>query len=355
MAKFDQTSLNNLQGLRAYAAVSVMMVHLVPLYGFSSPIGNYGVDLFFVLSGFLMSMITASDPSFFLRRRIIRIVPAYWACTIGVFLVASFKPDLLHSTRPEWSNLLKSLCFIPYRKENGLLQPMLNPGWTLNYEMYFYLLFAAVLWLKFRRPSIWVAALVVLLPFASLWWHPPSDLIQFYSSQMVLDFVLGIGVYYVLQGLPELPSLRRWELPGVFFLMFLLPLSESCIKPSNRVFWLGLPAAFLILLAIRVEQSGWRLKNPLILLLGDASYVLYLTQLYVFQVGEKVIRIHRFALPIRILLGFGLVLTAVTLACSLHLLLEVPILRMLKRLLTARKSAPRPVCAVKILPEAPSE
>src|ERR1700757_5056732 len=99
--------LNNLQVLRAYAAANVVLVHLLPLYGVSWHVGLYGVDLFFVLSGFLMMMIAGTDPSRFLTRRLIRILPLYWLCTLGVFVISLISPDFLHSTKPDWGNLLK--------------------------------------------------------------------------------------------------------------------------------------------------------------------------------------------------------------------------------------------------------
>lgn len=330
---------NNLQALRAYAALSVILVHLLPLYGFSAPFGHYGVDLFFVLSGFLMARISATDTSRFLTRRLIRIVPAYWVCTIGVFLLACFQPALLHSTKPDWINLVKSLLFIPYRKESGLLQPVLNPGWTLNYEMFFYVVFAIVLWLKLPRPSIWAAVLVSLLPALALGRPPGSDCRQFYSAPIVMDFVLGITVYHLCSRWAARPAERRWTLAALLAGVLTLPFVEIGHGLYQRVFWLGVPAAIIVLLAVRLEQAGWGVKNPVLLLVGDASYLLYLTQIYVLQLGEKMIGLNRFNRPVKILLGLGLVLGAVALACTLHRYCEVPVLQTLKRRLLPPKAA----------------
>src|SRR5271166_6609820 len=122
--------LNNLQVVRAFAAGTVVLVHLCQVYGFRSPFGLCGVDVFFVLSGFIMAMLSTREKNDFLARRLIRIVPLYWLCTFAVFFAALLMPGLLHSTTPDWNNLLKSLFFLPYRKESGAVQPLLFLGWT---------------------------------------------------------------------------------------------------------------------------------------------------------------------------------------------------------------------------------
>jgi peptidoglycan/LPS O-acetylase OafA/YrhL len=334
--------LNNLQALRAYAALSVMLVHLLPLYGVSSPFGHYGVDMFFVLSGFLMSMIAATDPSDFLVRRLIRIVPVYWLCTAGVFLIAMLLPDALHSTKADWANLIKSLLFIPYRKESGLMQPMLNPGWTLNYEIYFYGVFALALRLKLPKPSLFVALIVAVLP-AVAWFRPlPSDILQFYSSPIVLDFVLGIGVYHLLSRLDAETGSARLKLAGLLGCLILLPCLEAVWGLLNRELLLGLPAVVIIFLAVRLERKGCSVTNRLLLLVGDASYSLYLTHLYVLQTGEKLFGMGRnTSIGAKVFLGSLLLFLAIVLACALRLLFEVPVGRLLRRILLAEPAQQR--------------
>jgi peptidoglycan/LPS O-acetylase OafA/YrhL/glycosyltransferase involved in cell wall biosynthesis len=324
--------LNNLQALRAYAALSVILVHLIPLFGFHSPFGHYGVDLFFVLSGFLMAMIAATDPEEFLLRRLIRIVPVYWLLTVGVFFLALLAPNLLHSTKPDCSNLVKSLLFVPYRKENSLIQPMLNVGWTLNYEIYFYTIFAVVLWLKLPRPSFFAALMVSVLP-ALAWVRPPTGtLLEFYSQPIVFDFVLGMASFHLLRNTrPESGSVR-FELLALAALMLLLPCIEMANGFQNRQIILAVPAAAIVYLAVRLENKNCRITNPLILMVGDASYVLYLTQIYVLQAGEKILGIGRhFSGPFEVFCGLLLVVVAVLFACGFHLCVERPLLRILRR------------------------
>ena len=95
--------INNIQVLRFFAALSVMMVHL-PLFGF----GVWGVDFFFVISGFIMMYITDLSSKFFFLKRLARIIPLYWILTILVFCLALTKPELLNNTTPNFEHLLKS-------------------------------------------------------------------------------------------------------------------------------------------------------------------------------------------------------------------------------------------------------
>jgi peptidoglycan/LPS O-acetylase OafA/YrhL len=124
-----------IQVLRFLAAFSVMMVHL-PVIGF----GIWGVDIFFVISGFIMMYVTENNQKNFLVKRIIRIVPLYWILTLGVFSIAIFYPDLLNNTTANFEHLIKSLFFIPFDKNGSGHFPILFLGWTLNFEVIFYIL-----------------------------------------------------------------------------------------------------------------------------------------------------------------------------------------------------------------------
>jgi peptidoglycan/LPS O-acetylase OafA/YrhL len=131
-----QQKLSNLQIARAVASTSVVYFHIR-----RSPVfGSFGVDIFFVLSGFVIAMVVERGESAatFAANRISRIVPLYWLLTLGVFAVGSFSPSMLHSTTANAEQLVKSITFIPFFRANGDLYPLLGVGWSLNYEMFFY-------------------------------------------------------------------------------------------------------------------------------------------------------------------------------------------------------------------------
>jgi len=103
------------------------------------------VDVFFVVSGFTIAYVGNIPARDFILRRLIRIIPLYWVASIGTYLVAKMEPSMVQSNSADISDLLYSLFFIPHVNKVGDIAPILALGWTLNYEMYFYFLFAIAL------------------------------------------------------------------------------------------------------------------------------------------------------------------------------------------------------------------
>jgi exopolysaccharide production protein ExoZ len=105
-------------------------------------VGAAGVDLFFVISGFIMAMIVDRSGPFdgkqFWIRRIARVVPAYWAITLFVFALALVMPSLFQSTEASLAHLIVSMAFLAFDTGAGFTGPLMVVGWTLNYEMFFY-------------------------------------------------------------------------------------------------------------------------------------------------------------------------------------------------------------------------
>ncbi|MEG8039988.1 acyltransferase [Sphingomonas sp. LR60] len=138
---------DNIQYLRAVAALMVVFHHARnPLAGGFNPllgytIGEAGVDIFFVISGFIMLTIGVKEQvGTFISRRLVRIYPLYWiACFLTLFvLIASKKENLFVG------HVIKSFLLIPYYNpiHGGEIWPILVPGWTLSYELFFYGIFA---------------------------------------------------------------------------------------------------------------------------------------------------------------------------------------------------------------------
>src|SRR5260221_5541231 len=139
--------------LRAIAATMVVFVHMdLQLQRLHYPtLGTNwmasGVDIFFVISGFIMWTSVERRPemtaSSFFRNRLIRIVPLYWFATTLVLMVALIAPQVLNTTVLRPWHAIASYLFIPARHPTtGLFWPLLIPGWSLNYEMLFYAIFA---------------------------------------------------------------------------------------------------------------------------------------------------------------------------------------------------------------------
>jgi exopolysaccharide production protein ExoZ len=175
--------------------------------------GNMGVYVFFTISGFIMVHICWDDfgrrgaAANFLRRRITRIVPLYWLATIAA--LAFHKVSATHGAHAGWSELVRSLLFMPYRDEDHGWTPILPQGWTLNYEMMFYAIFAVAL--AFRRQIGLPAIAGALGIFTLVGSFSSKGVVTYLSSPIVLWFVLGIGlaVLWRWRGLEEPKGLAR--------------------------------------------------------------------------------------------------------------------------------------------------
>jgi exopolysaccharide production protein ExoZ len=162
------------QILRGLAALVVMLQHdsvAMAERAFDPSLrfdwGPCGVDVFFAISGFVMVLVTAgswgrsgaAEP--FLIRRLIRVVPPYWMSTAFKVLLLLAMPTLALSTVLTPWHVISSFLFIP----DSALGPVVMVGWTLCFEMLFYLLFAGVLLMR-GQPVVWLSGLLVALAFA---------------------------------------------------------------------------------------------------------------------------------------------------------------------------------------------
>lgn len=338
-------ALKSLQVLRAIAAVSVVYYHIGALPSF----GSFGVDIFFVLSGFVIAMVLAKgqSPSVFAASRLIRVVPLYWLLTSCLFLIALLAPELLNSTTANLYNYAKSLFFIPYFKENGTLRPLLAVGWTLNYEMFFYL----CIWLSIlltRRYYLQLSALLVLAAYG-LWGQNTQDpeISVFLRNTQLLEFLLGILVFKLYTArwpaaLRRLPVPLAAALGGVCYLF--MAAAEATALQLNGLLIYGIPSALLLLALLSLEGYFSRSSSPAVRCwtgMGDASYATYLSHFYVVELIRK-IAFQRFHLinpytP----LGVALVLAAsLLLGYALYRFIDRPLLRFLKARLMHRRATP---------------
>ncbi|MBO9710388.1 MAG: acyltransferase [Caulobacter sp.] len=346
MTDKSKSTLRNIQALRAIAALMVIFVHLDGLLRLSggASFGSGGVDIFFVISGFIMVAITVDggrSPLSFLVERLARIAPLYWILTLGVFALALAAPSLLAGTKADFVQLLKSLAFVPYERGDGTVRPVLFVGWTLNYEMFFYGLFALGLVLPSRRLGIFavVAALVVLVVLG-LGVGPERPLVYFYTRPAVLEFAAGMLLGLYAGRLPVLAGpLAKGLVLGLALLMAAAVVAGPFVTPNMANAVVCGPAALvLVAAALVLERSGWTVSFRPVLLMGDASYALYLTHPFVVQAATKAAqKLHAESLaPIAILVA---VFSCCACAVATHRLIEVPILKLTRRWTT--RSAPR--------------
>lgn len=335
------STLQSIQLLRGIAALSVVYVHVLATPNF----GLFGVDIFFVISGFVMALVTTknTNPRTFFLNRLIRIVPLYWiltTCLVAVILIA---PNLLGSTTLNFANFLKSLFFIPYFKESHLIQPFLFVGWTLNYEMLFYLCIALGLMLSSRHYSaIAISALVLI--YLTLGLLADSPLLNgFFGNSKIFEFVLGIFAFkiYRLGYLKNIPYLFGFLISAgcLFFMIY----AETKQIKIDSFFLYGIPSFFLLLSAISLESL---MDSPVVkaiaTFVGDTSYAIYLSHAFVIEFIRKVVMKnfdflqHHMSIVIIISLSASILVGYI-----LHRFLDLPLQHYFKRTLLQRGSPVR--------------
>jgi peptidoglycan/LPS O-acetylase OafA/YrhL len=334
--------LRNLHLLRAVAALAVVYYHTTSEAGLnlSINVGSHGVDVFFVISGFIIAYMGARSPDRFLTRRLIRIVPFYWTATLAVFGAAILVPHFLHSTRADYVQLLCSLLFIP-RETHAEMVPTLVLGWSLNYEMYFYVMFAAALVIARRRAplvcSLEIVAVAVLIRLSGVT-HPG---VQFYARPLVFEFIYGVCAYYLFVAAERRMSWfgrrpgGRWALWGAALGAAL----SIGIEEAHEGFGLprflaaGVPAFVLVLAAVLLERI-YRVttQSKTVFIAGESSYILYLIHPYViYGVLRTTISGRVLPLPTAIGLVIALLLVSMVAAIAIHEWFEKPVLARLRR------------------------
>jgi exopolysaccharide production protein ExoZ len=338
--------INNIQGLRAIAAMAVVFFHSGFVFPGLQPFGSFGVAVFFVISGYLMAMLCEKQPDAFLRRRLIRIVPPYWAFTLLLFAVAFRYPVLLKTTRPDIVELLKSLLFIPFTKSSGIMEPLLFLGWTLNYEMFFYVIVGLCLLVTHRYASLLSCGVLTAIVIACRLFGT-SDVTWFYSRGLIFEFVAGIACYFLSSRMPRLSTIHvRLALAAAIVsslsgMTYIQGTNVQLPVPSSLA--MGVLAFVIVLSATCLSKTGWDLRTRAVVMIGDASYLLYLVHPYI-EACLRRLAVHRssWLAPD---FAFGCVLAmAICAAVSvvLHVNVERPTIKRLNRLLLPARAAQNP-------------
>ncbi len=350
-------TIEGLQILRAVAALMVVFHHArhsIPGGDRWPAVGEAGVDVFFVISGFVMAHTTrhlrvgpvpaqrlavARD---FIAKRLLRVVPLYW-----LVLLWTNRRDL--AAGRFGIDLLKDFAFVPHPNAvyPDRLWPTMIQGWTLNYEMFFYALFAGAL-LFGRRRLIAVGA--VLAGFAALGamtaavgvdassedWRGVA--LRFYTDDILLEFGFGVMLQQLVArgALPALPAS-----PGLAVMVAGFALLALGHGHAPRSLFQGVPAV-LIVWGSFGAFAGARL--PTWERLGAASYAIYLIHWASFGAVKPVSNLlgAAGATPAgSALLLVLLMLSAVVAGWGLHRFVERPFLHWAQQRLP--NAAPKPV------------
>jgi exopolysaccharide production protein ExoZ len=316
--------IGGLQMLRGVAATLVVLFHLQAAAVFEGHDpgflrwfrgGEVGVDVFFVLSGFVIFHAVEGrrhlGPAWFLRQRFWRIVPPYWAA-LGLTLLALAALGVMRGDWTEWPGLgriVLSVLLLP------LPDHVMAVAWTLTVEGLFYLLFAATYFRFGARGAISALALWSAVTLGLTFMHlglPAWLGVVLYSG--VIEFLYG--------GLISLALSAGWRAGAVPALVLgalglALVVSGQVSLDWGRSWVAGLPSAALV---YGLAAGAWRMPDW-VMVWGEASYLLYLLHLLVFSIAGTLLRMAGVAPygSVGLLLGLGALSVAVSVGATLWL------------------------------------
>lgn len=277
----------SIQYLRGIAALMVVLRHISfkdNQYGqgiFQFEIGDMGVDIFFIISGFIMYYIMVNKENGlntiieFIKHRIVRILPLYWVLTTVGLVIYLIMPNSF--SRAEAPDILGSYLLIPWSNM------LLDPAWTLSYEFYFYFIFA--IGLLFNKNRILIVNLILIfLVFFGLYYSLSDGfgVLKFYTNSLLLEFFFGVIIAYLFMNTNfKLKTRLIISSASFLFFLFFIFLNIYEYKLDIRGLDLGLPALCIVVSLVFLEKEIKKFKINFFKTMGDISYSLYLTHAFV--------------------------------------------------------------------------
>ena len=297
--------LNLLQVYRGIAAILVVLFHLnemsierlkqVTFFNLFQA-GWSGVDYFFVLSGFIMVYVHRSaigkpdQLKSFLVKRTVRIYPIYWIITLIVLAFFLVVPSFANNKDLSIQHILVSLFLLPQNDK-----PILDVGWTLIYELFFYLLFSIAIWFKpkYSVPILSSWLFVTMLHYLKVVdFGGEAFLLNIVFGNMNLEFVLGCLAGYVVIKFGTKISKNRWILFGVANLGYVALLVLTAVNKLeiDRMSTFGVLAALLIVGSASIDLNDSPKVPKILTYLGDASYSIFLLHSPIVSATTKLLQ-----------------------------------------------------------------
>lgn len=298
--------INSIQLLRAVAVILVVHVHAIDLqeaftvshqqkFYFLENFGAIGVDLFFGISGFIISYVAsdyfgARDGMDFLKKRFLRINPIYYVASVCYMVFFCFF-DQMYPVTAILYGWRDTLFMLPVLNSQKWLAPILVVGWSLSFEWWFYCLFFFLILFRTRYKTLLLLLVIPALVTIGQLLKPTDFRLIFYTNPIMLEFLFGVIIFWLyrhvkvatsIAGLLLLLGIGGYIYNIVYGFGNISELSSvtSGTGSLKRVLLWGLPSACILAGCIFLEQQGVLTKlwnNKLGLLIGDASYSIYLT------------------------------------------------------------------------------
>ena len=334
------------------AVLLVVFFHLVTIeqkYGGTNTIlpglfefGMFGVDLFFVISGFVMVTVTRGKFQIqkqalrFIYHRVARIYPTYWFYTILVLFVFLIQPSWVNSSQGSQVDILASFLLLPSET-----LPLVMVGWTLIHEMYFYLIYFLILLLVSERnmPAaiiLWGVAIVL----SNIFLASASPIIKMVTHPLTIEFIAGCFlaiIYFKTKSEIEVRILLLVACLALIASLYGHHYYQNItgeIEPKNwwRFLIYGIPAILIIYCFTNIEKSGYVIHSSLIKI-GDASYSIYLSHILTLSAAGRVWGMFSTnAVYDNIIMIPVLLLLAIMVGVFSYILVEKPLLRLSRRI-----------------------
>lgn len=330
-------ALEGVQVLRFFAAFIVMMTHATFYVGAridpSFPLWNdgaQGVPIFFVISGLVMSLSARKlmDEKMgywiFLQHRFVRIVPLYWAVNVFKIFGLLVMPSAIVATPDVW-NVICSFLFLFSRNADGVVETFYGVGWTLNFEMFFYMVFAIAIFVRVKPLYFATAALVGCIALSFLR-EESWPAITFLCNTIVINFIWGLVIAEFIHR-----GIKMGGIPATTLVV--LGLSLVFFRPPVDLYGVQY---FALVAGVVFLEPIIRGRVPRLLIFGgDSSYSLYLVHPTVGVVVAIIlakIGINSAPLAIGVICGVCLLVSSFTYTCF-----EKPVTGYLKRTLVRSK------------------
>ena len=341
--------INSIQFLRGVAALMVLFFHAQTMVyekiGYQvafTNTGAAGVDLFFVISGFVIYLVFAKDiysaPMFF-AKRIVRVGPPYWLYTTITLAILLLMPNAFKTKTFDLGEVVSSYLFLLSQQPVGGVGTLLGVGWTIAFEMYFYLLFFIAMIAAPKKPLTFFASFIVIGAMASTFIPeravPPFTLVAL--SALPLEFLGGCLVARAYLNGARIPGIMAVPLIALgFAVMIYGGIAERIAydrDPWRVLFW-GVPALLIVSSLVSIDAQKPIRFPKYTLILGGASYSLYLSHQFVLAAIGKSASVLRLK---QVVSSEILVIFSMTLAIGVALLsyyfFERPVTNVLNRAL----------------------
>ncbi|WP_300800660.1 acyltransferase [uncultured Desulfovibrio sp.] len=297
--------------------------------------GSCGVDIFFVISGFIMAYITYNKhcqtgyPKTFLWKRIVRIVPLYWFYTTIIAGLLFFFPYLFNTATFDLHGLVLSYFFIPYTPVALNQAPVLAVGWTLTYEMYFYLLVSIGLFFQKKIFSVVLGCFFIV----SIWignYIGSNPVLDVLTNPYLLEFYAGYSIGILFNSNVKIgKKIAFVSLVSSILISFCWIMD---VFSAHRFFAYGVPAILLVFGCVFLEKNGCIRHFDMLKKLGDSSYSIYLSHSIALPaVGKVLLLLGKLKIFSASFFVFFIPIICCILGYILYRVLEVPILKFFQK------------------------